>query len=471
MGHTKNSNSVISIKKLSLSICIGLALVGCSSTDLNREAQAKVAINQTLPTLPEQWTMLEKELGQVGISWLDQLDDPKLSALVEEGLKNNKSIQAAAANVDVSRALLDQAASTLSPQLSGSLSPSTGGAVEGSSSTNFNASLQASWEVDLWGRIRSGNLAAQESLEAAKADYKFAQYSLAANIAKAYFVAVEASNKLSIVQQNLKAVEKTNKIVQVQFENGMADQQDVSLAKSNLASAQEAQISSKGAQRNAIRSLELLLGRYPSAELLVDAKLPEPSLSVPSGLPSQLLERRPDLVAAERQVAAAFNKVDQAKTAKLPSLSLSSNIGGASSSLTDVLNPTNLAWKAIASIAAPIFDGGLAQAQVEAATAEQKAAVANYAQKALNAFNDVETALDQRVVVTERKQSIEIALAEAEKSLRLANLKFTEGEISLVDVLSIQQSTFSARQNMLSIKRAALSQFIDLNLALGGSWK
>jgi NodT family efflux transporter outer membrane factor (OMF) lipoprotein len=375
-----------------------------------------------------------------------------------------------AANVDNARALVGQAASSLSPQLNAGADNTAGGALEGSGSNNFNASLQASWEADLWGRIRSGKLAAQQSLAAAEAEYKFAQYSLAANVANAYFVAIEANEQLNISQKNLDTIKKTNRIVQVQFDNGAADKQNISLAKADLASAEDSLISSQGGLRDATRSLELLLGRYPSAELAVNKSLPSIPDALPAGLPSELLERRPDVIAAERQVAAAFNNLDVAKAAKLPSLSLSSSIGGTSSSLSDILNPTNLAWQAVSSLAAPIFTGGRLDAQVEAATADQKASVSNYAQTALNAFSDVEQALDQGVVLRQRQEKLQTVLSESERALEIANLQFNEGEINLLDVLNVQQRVFSARSNLLSVSRASLTQFVNLNLALGGHW-
>ncbi|GAB5379714.1 MAG: efflux transporter outer membrane subunit [Aliiglaciecola sp.] len=456
--------------KSATAVCLAFYLSGCATGDLSRVEDARAATAASLPDLPSQWAMMKEKVGDVDVDWLAQLQDPILDALVAEAQKNNQSLQAIAASVDSARALSNQAASALSPQLNASLGSSSAGAVEGSGSNNLNVGVQASWEADLWGRIRSGNLAAQQSVAAAEAEYKFAQYSLAANVAKAYFVAIEANRQLDIAQKSVDTVVETNRIVQVQFNNGLADQQNVSLAKADLASAQDSLISSKAGQRDATRALELLLGRYPSAELATDKELPDLPDTPPAGIPSDLLERRPDLVAAERNVAAAFNQVDVAKAAKLPSLSLSGSLGGTSNSLSNILDPANLAWQAVASLAAPLIDGGRLDAQVDAATADQEAAVASYAQAALNAFADVEQSLDQGTVLRERKIALTTVLVESEKALNIANLQYNEGEISLLDVLTIQQRVFSARSNLLSIERASLSQFVDLNLALGGGW-
>ncbi|TDF38435.1 efflux transporter outer membrane subunit [Alteromonadaceae bacterium M269] len=464
------SSKITLLRKTAIAICVTSFVAGCSTSSLSRVEEAKTATTESLPDLPSQWASIQQNIGDVKVGWLEALKDPVLASLVAEAQKNNRNLQAMAANVDSARALVGQAASSLSPQLNASLGNTSSGAVEGSGSNNFNASLQASWEADLWGRLRSGKLAAQESLVAAEAEYKFAQYSLAANVANAYFVAIEANEQLKIAQKNLETVERTNRIVQVQFENGAADQQNISLARADFASAQDSLISSQAGQRDATRSLELLLGRYPSAELAVNQSLPSIPNALPAGLPSELLERRPDLIAAERRVAAAFNSLDAAKAARLPSLSLSGSLGGTSNSLSDVLNPANLAWQAIGSLAAPLIDGGRIEAGIESATADQKAAVASYAQAALNAFSDVERALDQGTVLRERRDALSTVLSESEKALKVANLQFGEGEISLLDVLTVQQRVFSARSNLLSINRASLTQFIDLNLALGGSW-
>lgn len=453
-----------------VSALVAAILGGCAGGQ-SRVEEAKVATRASLPDVPTQWASIQERVGQVEVSWLEKLNDPVLTALVKEAQANNRNLQAMAASVDSARALSNQAAASLSPQLNATAGSTSSGIVDGSGSNNLNIGLQASWEADLWGRLRSGELAAQENVVAAEAEYKFAQYSLAANVAKAYFIAIEANKQLVIAQETIDTVKQTQHIVQVQYDNGMGDQQNISLANADLASAQDSLVTSQAAQRDTTRSLELLLGRYPSAELGVDKSLPALPATLPAGIPSELLERRPDLIAAERQVAAAFNRVDAAKAAKLPNLSLSTSIGGTSSSLSNILNPANLAWQAVGSLAAPLFDGGQLDAQVEAANADQKAAVASYAQAALNAFADVEQALDQGTVLKERTTALNTVLEESEKALKISNLQFNEGEISLLDVLTIQQRVFSARSNALSIERASLTQFVDLNLALGGSWE
>lgn len=458
--------------KSSLAIGVALALGACVSTDsLDRTNEAKTAAKNSLPSTPSAWTTVQQNPGEVKVGWLAGFNDNVLIGLVEEAQANNLNLKLAANNIDSARALSRQAASALAPQVNLQAGSNRSGTREATGSSNQSVGVQAGWELDLWGRIRSGNQAAAQSVIAAEADYKFAQYSIAANVALAYFAAIEASQQLAIAQKSIDTLLETNRIVNVQYENGVGDKQNVALAEADLASAQDGLASSKGARRDAIRSLELLLGRYPEAELKVSQDLPALPAPAPAGLPSDLLERRPDLIAAERRIAAAYNKVDQAKTAKLPSVSLSGSIGGASNSLGSLLDPTNVAWRAASNLLAPLFDGGLSKAQIDASTADQQAAITSYTQAALSAFGEVETSLDQNVVLRQRVKALTDTLNAAEEALRIASIQFKEGEIALIDVLSIQQRVFSARRNLISIRRAMLSQHVNLNLALGGSWK
>lgn len=421
---------------------------------------------------PNAWAMAQERVGDVQVGWIESFGDPVLVGLVQEAQANNRDLQAAAANVERSRAIARQAGAALSPQVSLATSGGEGGNVEaGGSTSSYSAGLQLSWEADIWGRIRSGRAAAGASAEAAEADYRFAQYSVASGVAQAYFIAIEAGLQETIAQETVDALTETVRIVNVQHDAGLASAQDVALSRTDLATAQDTLTAAGGAKRDAVRALEVLLGRYPGAELDVRPTLPNPPAVPPAGLPSDLLERRPDLIAAERNVAAAFNNTNSAKAARLPSLSLTSTVGGASSSLSNLLDPANVAWTAAGNLLAPLIDGGARQSQVEIANAEQEAAVAAYAQAALEAFGEVETSLDQGQVLDRRLVSLTEAAAEANEAYRIAQLRYQEGETSLIDVLSIQQRVFAAESNLTTVQRLVLQQRVELNLALGGDWE
>lgn len=441
---------------------------GCASITAPQDAAN--AARATLPDAPDTWAMTSERIGPVEAGWLAKLEDPLLDALVREALANNRNLQSAAANVQRSWALAGQAGAALSPSVSLSSGTSRSGNIEDSGADSYSLTGQASWELDLWGRIRAGNQAAVLSAEAAEADYVYSQYSLAAAVARAYFLSIEAGRQAETVQNTLDALNETDRIVGVQFEFGLATSQDVALSRSDLARTKASLVAAQGSQRDALRALEVLLGRYPAADLEVRQDLPPVPAPPPPGLPSDLLERRPDIIAAERRVAASFNSLDQAKAAQMPSISLTGSVGGSSGDLTNLINPTNIAWQAATSLVAPLIDGGLRQSQVEQASAEQKQAIAGYGDTVLNAFQEVEGSLDQTVVLRERAVSLEEAAREANNALRIANLRYEEGETDLLDVLTIQQRVLSNEGDVVSIERAQLDEWVALNLALGGSW-
>ena len=455
--------------KLLLPALLLASTAACASITAPQDAAN--AARATLPDAPDAWAMASERVGPVEAGWLAKLEDHLLDALVSEALANNRNLQAAAANVQRSWALAGQAGAALSPSVSLSSGASRGGNIEDSGGDSYSLTGQASWELDLWGRIRAGNQAAVLSAEAAEADYVYSQYSLAAAVARAYFLSIEAGRQAETVQNTLDALNETDRIVGVQFEFGLATSQDVALSRSDLARTKASLVAAQGSQRDALRALEVLLGRYPAADLSVRQDLPDVPPAPPPGLPSDLLERRPDIIAAERRVAASFNSLDQAKAARMPSISLTGSVGGSSGDLTNLINPTNIAWQAATSLVAPLIDGGLRESQVDQATAEQSQAIAGYADTVLNAFQEVEGSLDQTIVLRDRAVSLEEAAREANNALRIANLRYEEGETDLLDVLTIQQRVLSNEGDVVSIERAQLDEWIALNLALGGSWE
>ncbi|MEO1245207.1 MAG: TolC family protein [Pseudomonadota bacterium] len=454
-----------------LVVALSAGMLGCAVTRSAAEIEADVdrgAASQA-PDAPSQWD--GAAAGVVEDGWIAAFNDPTLNVLVAEAMNNNRDLAAAASNVDRAWALAGQAGAALVPSVGLSAGGAQGGPVEGSAATSLSLGTQVSWELDVWGRVRSQERAAVAGAQAAEADFRAAQQSLAAATAKAYFTAIEAKTQVEIARETVELLTETQRIVNVKYENGLASAQDTSLARSDLASARERLTTIEGSYRDALRALEALLGRYPGAELEVRDALPEAPPLPPAGLPSELLERRPDLVAAERRVAAAFNATDQARAARLPSIGLSGEIGGASGSLSSLLDPGNLAWSAGASLLAPIFDGGQRREQVNVATAEQEQALAAYGQAAIAAFGEMETNLDQGVVIEQRIVDLQEASAEADKAYRIASLRYEEGEEELLSVLQIQQRVITARSSLSSVERLLLEQRVNLNLALGGGWE
>lgn len=449
-------------------ILTSLMMTACAvSTPMaEREKAVRGAVDA-----PAVWAAKATQYASNTVRWPESFNDPLMLKLIEEGKANNLNLQVTAGNMDKAWLLAEKSGAALKPTANLSLGRSQSGSANGgSSSGSVNVGLTASWELDVWGRMRAGISAAQANAQAAEADYIFAQHSLSANIAKTYLKVIEAKLQAGITRNNVQILKKTMRITQVKYDNGLSSGQDVALNRANLASAEEKLITLQGSERDAVRGLEVLLGRYPNASTELPSVLPNLPSAPPAGVPSEILERRPDIVAAERKVASAFDATDQAKAARLPSFSLTSSLNGSSASLKDVLNPANLVWQLAANIAAPLFDGGKRKIDMKIANIEQKQAISNYAQTALTAFSEVENNLDQGNVLARREVALTEVLKQSNKAYRIASLRYKEGEIDLLDTLSIQQQAIGAESNLLSIKRAQLEQRINLYLSLGGSW-
>ena len=460
------------LARLSLVAATGALLSGCNTVSSATDAQVTEMAAQSLPPAPDQWTAIREQIGEVEVGWIEAFDDPALTALVEEAQRNNRNLQAAAAGVRRSWALARQAGAQQYPFLDLSAGGQRNEPVEGpGGTTTYTAGAQISYEVDIWNRIAAGKAAAIASAEAVEADYVFAQYSIAAAVARSYFLAIESRQQVAVAQSVVDALTEIARIVNLRYQYGFASAYDVSLAEADLASAKDSLATAKNGEIEALRALEVLLGRYPAADLATADALPVQPAAPSAGLPSELLERRPDLIAAERDVATALNALKQARAARLPSISLTGNLGSASSDLGDVLDPANMAWTLAGNILAPIFRGGALNAAVDAADADVDAVVALYADTAINAFFEVEAALDRGAFLRDRRAALETSTGQSRNALRLSNLQYDEGEIDLIDVLSIQQRVFGAESSLLAIRRAQLNQYVELSLALGGDWR
>ncbi|MEM1053098.1 MAG: efflux transporter outer membrane subunit [Pseudomonadota bacterium] len=459
------------LRALILPLLLGGPLTACGT--LSTDVDIAEATTASLPELPSTWNVAGAPPGEVQVGWIAEIGDPVLNELVLEAQANNPDIRSAAASLDAARALVKQARSALFPQINASFQVDRSESPQPFAVNDvlYTVNAQAQWEVDLWGRVRAGRNAAYASAQAVEADLKFAQYALASGVAAAYFTSIEASEQVGVAQRTVDALAEIDRIVRVRYREGFASRQDTAIAASDLESARDSLATAQVSRRAARRALEVLLGRYPAEKIALRAELPETPEAPPAGLPSQLLERRPDVVAAERRVAAAFASLDQAKAAKLPLVSLTGNLGGSSTELGNILNDGNIIWSVIGSVLQPIFDAGLRDAVEEQADAERRAAVASYASTALAALRDVEDNLDQVQVLAERELILERAAEESSTAYILSQLQYGEGEIALIDVLNIQQRLFAAERNLVAIRRARVEQWIALNLALGGSWE
>ena len=270
----------------------------------------------------------------------------------------------------------------------------------------------------------------------------------------------------------VKAGQQLVTLAEQRLQVGPGSEQDVALARASLDTLQDNAKQVRLAHEQTLRALELLLGRYPAAELEARPDLPALPGPVPAGLPLEMLERRPDMVAAERRVAAAFNRVGEAKAARLPRIILNANVAAIQSDIlqltSDFSNPTGGAG---ARLIAPIYQGGALNTQVEIRTLEQKEAVAQYANLALRALGDVENALAAGKTLTEREEILQRSVADNQRALDLAQTSYRVGKGDLRAVQQQQLNLQSAQLALLRVRSERLTQRANLHLALGGSWQ
>jgi NodT family efflux transporter outer membrane factor (OMF) lipoprotein len=450
-----------------IAVLLASALAACALKD---PPAREDLLPQGAPNLktPASWTGGAAAAGTVGGSWLASFADPQLDALVREALAYNPDLQVAAARVEQAAAYVKLSGATLYPQVN--LLARGGGPMSGDSSGLEGVGVFLNWELDLWGRVRAGREAARTQYDAAALDAEYARQSIAAMVARSWFLATEARLQKAIAEDMAAAAERQLGFAEDRRRVGVGDEYEVSLARANLATYRESVASLDLAYVQALRALEALAGRYPSASAEVGAQLAAVPGPVPVGLPAELLERRPDVVAAERRVAAAFYRIEEAKAARLPRISLTAAVTSISSELFVLKERDNPVWSAGASLLAPLYLGGQLQSQVDIRTAEQKQAVAEYGRIGARAFGEVENALSAEFALAERARLLRQAVADNARALELANVRWRVGSGDLRAVQQQMLALYAARVALLRVQSEQLVQRVNLHLALGGSF-
>jgi NodT family efflux transporter outer membrane factor (OMF) lipoprotein len=438
---------------------------------LKKPPDAAAIKEEALPTVkvPDAWTAAGAGAGTVADNWLATFHDDQLNAAVAEAIANNADLRVAATRVEQAILYARLAGAKLYPSVD--LFARGGGKMSGDNSGLQGAALSLSWELDLWGRVRYGRAAATADARAAEADFEFARQSIAATVARAWFLATEAGLQAEVARQTVARGENLVSLAQTRSKVGVGNDQDLEVALANVGMYRDALRQVDLAREQALRALEILIGRYPAAAASVTARLPALPDPVPAGLPSGLLERRPDVIAAERRVAAAFNRVGEAKAARLPTISLTTGISAISSDLFVLKERDNPVWNAGASLLMPIYRGGALKTQVEIRTAEQKQAVAAYAAVGLRAFGEVENALAAEFAARDRERILTETLSHNQRALDIVQTQFKVGSTDLRFVNERQLALNSTNAALVRMQAEQRVQRVNLHLALGGSFE
>ena len=464
--------------KIRLPLCaaLALALAGCNmAPDYHPPAMTvPVAYKETGPWHPAQPA---DDLSRG--PWWERFNDQDLDGLEARIEGANPDLAAAAARYDQARAMADEAAAGLSPQadLTGSLSAnrqSHDRPLRGSGQPNYyganQAGVVAGYEFDFWGRIRNMAAAGTQSAQASAGDLATLRLSLQAELAVGYFTVRGLDQQIALLNDSVAAYQKALDLTQRLYSGKIAPGIDVSRARTQLETAR-AQLSDTQARRStAEHAVALLVGEAPADFSLPsrtdDVALPE----IPAGVPSTLLQRRPDIAAAERRAAAANSDVGVARAAFYPTLTLGL-LGGFQSTNLNFFNLPDAIWSIGPGITLPLLDGGRLDAEEAAAVAQFKEAGANYRSVVLNAFREVEDNAAQLRWLAGEADSEDAAVAAAQHTLDAALQLYRQGAGSYLEVVTAQTALLQAQQTALDVKTRRLLADVGLIRALGGGWE
>jgi NodT family efflux transporter outer membrane factor (OMF) lipoprotein len=404
--------------------------------------------------------------------WIASFGSKSLVELVDIALVNNRDIRIAAARLDESRAAARRAGAAAIPGVSAGATVGVEDEVKSAAAPVNDILLKVgvSWEADLWGRIRGNRSAASLDAVAEAGLYEAARQSVAAQVARNWILINGNRTLLQIARNEVAERSKSLENVRARIDERSALPVDANEIAGELALAQRTAVGAENAVDDAIRAMEVLLGKYPAGKLAVNESLPRMSPNVALGLPSDLLERRPDVWAAERQVAAAFHRTNEARAAQLPRLTLSADLTGPGATLADALDPTNILWRLAGGLITPVINGAALQEDVNIANARQEAALANYGKVALTAFREVEDALADQISYSRELVYLQRAEREYSAAIRQQEDRYTAGEIDLGNLSDTRLRYYDIQRAIVLTRMAYLLSRLDLHLALGGSF-
>jgi multidrug efflux system outer membrane protein len=428
---------------------------------------------------PESFMYQEQEVHDtVNAQWWNQFNDPALDALIVESLANNKSVLIATANVEQAEAVFMQVRSPIFPQIgyegAGTrqrISDSGAGALLPDNPYNsFQAASSASWELDLWGRIRRQTEAARADLLATEEARRGVILSLVSSTANTYIQLLGLDEQLAISKQSLATYDQSVKLFEKQFKYGQVSQMTVEQARTQYetAAATIPQIELQIAQSE--NALSVLLGRNPGpitrGKAINEVTMP----GIPAGLPSAVLVNRPDIRQAEQNLIALNAQIGAAKALYFPTISLTGDYGYVSADLSDLFESRSRLWSYSGSITGPIFAGGAIYGQVKQAEAARKAALHNYELSIQSAFADVENALIAHRKLSEQTQAQERLVKAGKEYTRLAQLQYNGGYAPYSTVLQAQQQLFPAELSFAQARALLLSSLVNIYKSMGGGW-
>ncbi|WP_304003534.1 efflux transporter outer membrane subunit [Methyloversatilis discipulorum] len=462
-----------------------LVLAGCSVMQTyERPAVDTPQAFKEAPAGNKDWKPAQPSEELARGEWWTVFGDGRLNTLVAQAMDANQDLKAAAARLAQSRALVRDARSQQSPQVGAGFgptrqrqSPAAQGlddSADGRALTLWRAQATVAYEVDLFGRVAAGVDAASATAQQREALFRSLQLALQADVAQTYFLIRELDAEQALYSGTVQLRTDTLRLVQRRFDEGDVSELELARAKTELASAQSESFGVSRRRANAEHALALLLGRAPADFALEPQPLERVTLDIPPGLPSALLERRPDIAAAERAMAAANARVGIAQAAWFPRLNLTGALGYESSELGNLFQWSTRSFVlgplVGTALTLPIFDGGAREAGLERASAVYDEEVAAYRQTVLGAFREVEDNLAGLRILAEQTRTQDEAVSAAARAAQLSQIQYREGSVSQLDVIDADRSVLLQRRIASQLEGERARAAVGLIRALGGGW-
>ena len=400
--------------------------------------------------------------------WWRLLGDSGLDALAPRVAEANPTVAAAAAVYAQARAAVAETRASLWPTATAGLGATRSGGRSSSQTRRYDGSVQASWAPDLFGRIAGAVNAAQAGAEASAADLAAARLAAEGELASNYVLLREADAEIVLLEQTLAGYRRSYTIARNRYDAGVAARTDVLQAETQLASTEADLVSRRADRARYEHAIAVLIGLAPAAFNLPPATWQQTVPTVPAGVPSTLLQRRPDIAAAERDVAAADANLGVARAAWFPSFSLTGSVGSGGTHLADVAKASTLVWSLGLSLAQTILDGGARSARIDAAIAARDAAVARYRASVLAAFQSVEDLLANDRALAEQVRLRRQASQAADLAEQQMENRYRAGQVDYTDVVTAQVQALSARRSLVQTIVSRQTNVIGLVQALGG---
>ncbi|OWT76934.1 MULTISPECIES: efflux transporter outer membrane subunit [unclassified Achromobacter] len=452
----------------SLTLPLLLLLQACAvGPDYHRPEAAAPTTFKEAPTAPAGWKLADPGAAARG-AWWEVYQDPVLNGLAAQVTVGNQNLKAYEAAYRQALAVVREARANLAPTVTAGPSLSRARS-NGNSATTRSVEIDASWDLDLWGKVRRQVESDQASAQASAAELADLTLSAQAELVTDYFGLRYQDALGALLRDTVRAYERSLSIAQNQYSAGVAARSDVITAQTQLASARASAIASEQLRDQYEHAIALLIGKAPADVTIMAGELPTLIPAIPAGLPSDLLERRPDIAQAERTMQQQNALIGVAEAAWYPSVTLSAAAGYSGAS--PLFSAANALWSLLASGSQTLFDGGARSATTDAAKAAYDQSVANYRQTVLAAFQDVEDELSNLRVLSHQATAQDEALTLARQAATIALNEYRAGTQSYTTVVTAQATALSNEETALQIQQGRLAASAALIKALGGGWR